>query len=254
MKTSTITSKADLPNTISQLQNFTWELLLRYQQLQERYALLVKAQYGRRSEKSTDLEAVQEELNDLLAELEKTINTEPDSNEESVDVITIEKHTRKRRHPGRNVIPEHIEREKVIHDIPEEEKVCDCCGRMKVVLREKKHTVVERIPARYTVTDHIRPEYACPTCKDGISVAEPEILPISKGIAGVFLLCFVIVSKYRYHLPLYRIQRQIFHESGIWFTRSTMVSWLRNLFLTHTSHFYGIFLFNYVFKIMKLNI
>ncbi|MBD3347531.1 MAG: IS66 family transposase [Chitinivibrionales bacterium] len=56
------------------------------------------------------------------------------------------------------------------------------------------------------------------------------VLPIPKGIADVFLLCFVISSKYRYHLPLYRIQRQIFHESGIWFTRSTMVSWLRYLY------------------------
>ena len=232
VKTSEITSKADLPNTITQLQNFTWELLLRYQQLQERYALLAKQQYGRRSEKTKDIEAVQEELEDLLAQLEKTINAEAPSNEESVDVITIEKHTRRRRHPGRNVIPEDIEHEEVVHDISPEEKMCDCCGNVKVEISRKKHTVVERIPARYKATVHIRPVYGCPKCKSGISVAEPVVLPIPKGIADVHLLCFVIISKYRYHLPLYRIQRQIFHESRIWFTRSTIVSWLRHLYKT----------------------
>jgi transposase len=38
------------------------------------------------------------------------------------------------------------------------------------------------------------------------------------------------LSKYLYHLPLYRIQRMIFHESGgIWFTRSTLASWVRQV-------------------------
>ena len=34
------------------------------------------------------------------------------------------------------------------------------------------------------------------------------------------------MSKSQYHLPLYRIQRQIYHESRIWFTRSTLCNWV----------------------------
>jgi hypothetical protein len=105
--------------------------------LQERYARLIKAQYGRRSEKITYLEAVQEKLEDLLSQLEESINTVPESNEESIDVVTIEKNTRKLKHPGRNVIPENIDREVIVHDIPEEEKRCGCCGRMKIMFGKR---------------------------------------------------------------------------------------------------------------------
>jgi transposase len=99
-----------------------------------------------------------------------------------------------------------------------------------VEINRKEHTVITRIPAKYNKIVHIRPVYGCPKCKYSISVAEPVVLPIPKGLADASLQLFVIVSKYRYHLPLYRIQRQIFHELGIWFTRSTFVSWLRHLY------------------------
>ena len=226
MKTLEIESKKDLPNTVEELHDLYWELLLRYQRLCEQYSILSKQRFGQSSEKSEKLDAIQLEitgLSEALGDVEKK------PNEETFDEITVEKHTRKRRHPGRNVIPDHIEREKKLLDVSEEEKQCSCCGRQKVELKPKEHTVVERIPAKYKATVYVRPVYSCPYCKDGISIAEPANLPIPKGIAGPMLLSFVIISKYLYHIPLYRIQRQIFHESGIWFTRSTMVCWLRKL-------------------------
>ena len=95
------------------------------------------------------------------------------------------------------------------------------------VIDTKEHLVVERIPATYKATRYQRPVYGCSHCKHGISVAEPPIVsPVAKGLAGPMLLIFVILSKYQYHLPLYRIQRQIFHESRIWFTRSTLCTWV----------------------------
>jgi hypothetical protein len=54
----------------------------------------------------------------------------------------------------------------------------------------------------------------------------PLVTPIAKGLAGFALMSFVLTSKYQYHLPLYRIQRQIYHESRIWFTRSTLCTWV----------------------------
>lgn len=228
MDIASIKSKDDLPKELSVLQSFAWELLLRHQQLHERYMLLTKQKYGRSSEKIEELEAVQQEMDELLAQLEAAMDSRTE--EESFETITIDKHTRRRRHPGRNVIPDTVETEEIVHDVPEEEKQCDCCGNKKVEINRKEHTVITRIPAKYKKIVHIRPVYGCPKCKYSISVAEPVVLPIPKGLADVSLLLFVIVSKYRYHLPLYRIQRQIFHESGIWFTRSTFVSWLRHLY------------------------
>ena len=92
----------------------------------------------------------------------------------------------------------------------------------------KEHVVVDRQPAKYKATRYVRPVWACAKCKDKIAVAEPVVTPIAKGIAGVWLLVYVLTSKYQFHLPLYRIQRQIYHESRIWFTRSTLVSWVRH--------------------------
>ena len=144
------------------------------------------------------------------------------------ETIEVTSHRRRRKKSGRNSIPEDLITEKIV-DIPEHEKKCDCCGREMTVFDTKPHLVVERIPAKYTATRYIRPVYGCSHCKDTTHVAEPVHLPIAKGLAGPLLLTFVILSKYQYHLPLYRIQRQIFHESRIWFTRSTLVSWLRNI-------------------------
>lgn len=228
MDIASIRSKDDLPKELTHLQNFTWRLLLHYQQLHERYMLLTKQKYGRRSEKIEELEAVQQEMDELLAQLETAMDSRRE--EESFETVTIKEHTRRRRHPGRNVIPDTVESEEVVHDVPAEQKRCECCGAEKVEINRKEHVVITRIPAKYKKIVHVRPVYGCPKCKHSISVAEPVLLPIPKGLADVSLLCFVIVSKYRYHLPLYRIQRQIFHESGIWFTRSTFVSWLRYLY------------------------
>lgn len=228
MDISKITSKEDLPKNFADLEDFSWLLLLQHQQLKEKYALLTKQRFGQRSEKLEQLEAEQMEMDGLFAQLEEMLDNKPE--EESFEEVAVAGHTRRRKHPGRNVIPDNIETEEVIHDVPKEEKACDCCGDEKIEIGRKEHVVITRIPAKYKKVINIRPVYACPRCKDGISVAEPVVQPIPKGLADVFLLCFVITSKYRYHLPLYRIQRQIYHESGIWFTRSTMVSWLRYLY------------------------
>jgi transposase len=221
-----IASKSCLPNTVDSLQNYAWELLLRYKVLEERYRILAKQQYGKKSEKSTELDAIQMEMSELFSSLPQT-DSQPA--EESIETVTVEKHTRVKRHPGRNTIPDTVEEEKHILDIPDSEKTCKCCGKQKVVFDEKEHIVVERIPAQYKKHVYIRLVYGCSKCKNSVSLAEPVVLPIAKGLAGPQLLLFVILSKYLYHLPLYRIQRQIFHESRIWFTRSTMVGWLRHL-------------------------
>lgn len=232
MNIQPVLSKSELPANIDSLRSYAWELTLRVQQLQERLALLLHQRFGQSSEKcSTEIDAIQQQLDELFIQLPTNGQQETtQSAEEHIQTITIDKHTRRRRHPGRNVIPEDIEVQEVVLDIPEEEKTCDCCGKQKTIRFTKERIVVERIPAQYKVYKHLRPVYGCNHCKLGLSVAEPAPTPIPKGLAGPHLLVFVILSKYLYHLPLYRIQRIIFHESRIWFTRSTMDGWLRHLF------------------------
>jgi transposase len=95
------------------------------------------------------------------------------------------------------------------------------------VIDEVVRKVIERKPAEYTLHEYVRIKRACPIIKDTVKVAEPPLVtPVARGLASLSLLLFVLESKYRYHLPLYRVQRQIYHESQIWFTRSTMVGWI----------------------------
>ncbi len=225
MTIPTIQSKKELPQDSDKLRDFSWELVLQYHKLYDQYQLLCKNHFGKSSEKSIIEDSDQVELDDLLAQLE-SIKHDDSQQEEFVEVPS---HKRRINHPGRNAIPDNIPREEIILDIPEEEKVCNLCHNDRTIIDYKEHSVVERIPAQYKVIVYKRPIYGCSGCKDTLAIAEPSLLPISKGLAGVNLLTFVILSKYLYHLPLYRIQRQIYHESRIWFTRATMVGWIRKL-------------------------
>lgn len=179
---------------------------------------------------SAQLDALQMEMDALLKQLEEVEQAQNKLAQcNAQDTIVVTSHVRRRKHPGRNAIPEERITETITLDVSDAEKIC-ACGRDKKVFDKKEHIVVERIPAQYKATRYIRLVYGCSHCKDTVSVAEPKILPIAKGLADVNLLIFVMLSKYLYHLPLYRIQRMIFHESGgIWFTRSTLASWVRQV-------------------------
>ena len=196
-----------------------------YRLLQEQYILLRKELFGKKSEKQTIEDSEQVTLDELLAEVAEQ-SEPPKPLEPDQDFVKVPAHNRRRKHPGRNAIPEDIP--VVYHRIEPSEQEMECCGTRKAKIGEEIRKVVERIPARYELHIYIRPKYACQKCKDGVTVAEPPLVsPIPKGIAGLRLMIFVMLSKYHYHLPLYRIQRQIYHESRIWFTRSTMVGWIR---------------------------
>ena len=223
MNLNAIQSEKDIPSDAKILQPLVWSLFLDNKELRAQNALLRKAVFGPKSEKAAATNSEQTQLEGLFNQLPEE-NKKPEET-----VVVVKQHSRRRNHPGRNAIPENIPVRREVIDVPEEEKHC-ACGRDKVKIGEVTRDIIERVPARYEHIIEVRPKYACPCCKDGITVAEaPVRTPIARGLAGMCLLLFVIMGKYRYHLPLYRIQRQIYHESRIWFTRSTMVGWIREL-------------------------
>ena len=170
-----------------------------------------------------DLDALQTEMDELLAQIAAV---QEESGEQQEETIEIPAHHRRRKKHGRNSIPAELITEVTI-DLSEEEKNCSCCGTALQQFDVKEHLVVDRIPASYTVSRYRQPVYGCPHCKNGVTAKEmPVVTPTPKGLAGIALLVFVLMSKYNYHLPLYRIQRQIFHESRIWFTRSPLCTWV----------------------------
>lgn len=133
---------------------------------------------------------------------------------------------------GRRRLPTNLEREKRVHDLPEEQKPCPGCGTMRHVIGQEISEQLDYVPARLRVIEHVRLTYACRQCESQaaeggpqITTADKPVSPIEKGLAAPGLLAHVIVSKYSDHLPLYRLER-ILERHGIQITRSTMCGWM----------------------------
>ena len=132
---------------------------------------------------------------------------------------------------GRRRLPSDLPRQKVIHDLPEEQKSCPCCGKMRHVIGQEISEQLDYVPAKLTVIEHVRLKYACRACEENASESGPQIVttekplsPIEKGLAAPGLLAYVMVSKYSDHLPLHRLEH-ILARHGIRIARSTMCDW-----------------------------
>ena len=88
--------------------------------------------------------------------------------------------------------------------------------------------VLDYVPARFRVIQHVRPKLACTACERIVQLAAPA-RPIERGLAGAGLLAHILVSKYADHLPLYR-QAQIYAREGVELQRSTMAQWVAGCF------------------------
>ena len=134
---------------------------------------------------------------------------------------------------GRRKLPADLPRECVVHELPEAEKACPCCGGRREEIGEDVSEHLDYIPAKVFVTRHIRKKYLCRACEQSAAETGPQMvtadkprMPIEKGLAGPGLLAHVLVSKYDDHLPLHRLER-ILKRHGIEIARSTMWDWVR---------------------------
>lgn len=184
--------------------------------LREYIRLLKHQRFGRKSEQANDAQIW------LFNEAEATV-PEADPEEEADDSVFVEAHTRKKR--GRKPLPDWIPRVEILHDLPDEEKVCGEDGTALERIGEEVSEQLEFIPAKLRVLRHVRPKYACPTCRMGIHTAPLPPQPIPKSLASPTLLAHVAVSKYADGLPLYR-QETMFQRLGIDLPRSSLAHWM----------------------------
>jgi transposase len=195
--------------------------------LQNQVEQLLRRVYGRRSEKLDPNQLMFDEL--ILEAIEQPVSrplSEPPVAEES----KIKRPgTKKRLHPGRIPIPEHLERVEIVLDIPEEKKVCPETGKPLKQIGEEVSEKLEYRPGKLIVNVYKRPKYASP---DSMAASEVGIItapmpdhPIERCKGDVGLLSHIIVSKFADHLPLYR-QDGIFEREGVTIPRSTQTSWV----------------------------
>jgi len=128
----------------------------------------------------------------------------------------------KKRTGGRQPLPRHLKRERIVHDLEDAEKHCATCQQDLRAIGEESSERYEYIPAQLTVIEDVCKKYAC-ACT--VKTATKPSQPIEKSTAGASLLAQVIVAKNADHLPLHR-QEKIFQRHGVEISRKTMCGWL----------------------------
>ena len=190
-----------------------------------RHALsqLRRNQFGRKSEK---LDA--DQLNLGLEDIETAIAA-GEASEEKADA-TLAASRKKARNVNRGRLPAHLPREEIVIEPPNDR--CPCCGGALHRIGEDVTERLDKIPSRLKVIVTRRPKYACRQCEKtgaddtaGIIQAPAPARLVEGGLPTEAFVADVVVSKYAWHLPLYR-QSQMLAAEGIDIDRSTLAHWV----------------------------
>jgi transposase len=210
------TLKAMIRELLAQLRNSRRH----EEQLQNKVSELLAKLFGRKSEKI--------DPNQLsLIDLESLGLAPVEAVEPPVELVP--EPTPRRKGHGRRRPAKELPRRRVVHEVPESERLCPCCGKPKEVIREEVSEQLDFQPASFYINEHVRLVYACRKgCQEAPVIAPKPPQPIDKGLPGPGLLAQVAISKYCDHLPLHR-QEGIYRRQGVELSRSTMCGWIRDV-------------------------
>ena len=207
----------ELPTDVDRLQALVIDL---HQQVE----YLKRMLFGRRSEKRPPDDPHQGLLfGRVTPQAPQDVSQEDDAADD--DEEPTPRRSRRKRHPGRRPLPDHLLR--CVHDIhPEAEQLtCPACGHGKTIFGTDVTEELEMIPAKFFVNRYVRHKYACPHCQGSVSQGALPPRPIDKGIPGPGFLADLVASKYAEHLPLYRLQER-YRRANLEFSRSTLSEWV----------------------------
>jgi len=177
-----MTDTASLLQRVAELESLLADKEAKIAFLEEQFRLAQQKQFGA----STEGHPGQGEL---FNEAEEIVEVEQVESEQQNVSYT-------RNKPKRKPLPKELPREVVVHDIADEDKVCDSC---KACEQNGTCNQVKQAPV------------------------PPSVIP--KGYATPSLLSQIITSKYQYGLPLYR-QEAMFKQYGIELSRKTSADWM----------------------------
>jgi transposase len=213
-------SQINLPDSKTELTKIVLSNIKEIERLNDENRLLRQALFAPKSEKLPLCKSPQYPLFDMP-------ENPPEEETDDAEEIVVTKHTRKKR--GRKPLPEDLPRIEVIHDIPEDDKIC-ACGCELSRIGEDVSEKLDIVPAKMRVIRHIRPKYACKGCEgledasDTVKIAPPPAQIIPKGLATAGLLAYILIAKFCDALPFYRQEKQ-FVRLGIDIPRQSMCNW-----------------------------
>ncbi|MBN2564743.1 MAG: IS66 family transposase [Candidatus Eisenbacteria bacterium] len=203
-------------SALAELQHLIAEQRSENTWLREQLLLLRQKHFGASSERLSE----EQLLLMLQAEGARAAREVP---EPAAGAVTVKEH--QRGHGGRRPLPEAWPRIEVLHDLPEDQKICPQDGQPLKRIGEEISEQLSYTPAQMRVLRHVRPKYACPVCEEGVAIAPPPPQLIPKSMAAPSLLAHVAVSKYADAVPLYR-QTKVLERHGADLPRSTLASWM----------------------------
>jgi len=222
MKADTKAVTVEQENVLLRQQNS--DLMDQVKLLTEQIQLLQQRLFGRKSE--TKLEMCDGQFS-MFNEAEN--ESDPNIPEPQFEELT---YTRKKHKGKREADFTSLPVEQVVHELPEDERVCPDCGNP---LHACGHDVLRReltvIPAQYKVTAHVQTVYSCRHCEQTamrtpmVKGKVPAPVIAGSGIASASLVAHIANQKYSLALPLYR-QEQEFSRSDLTISRQTMANWL----------------------------
>src|SRR5258708_1623318 len=89
---------------------------------------------------------------------------EPDTPTATADSTGDAEPRPRRKGHGRRRLPADLERKRIVHDLPDDEKTCPCCQQPRIVIGEQTSEQLDYHPAKLFVWQHVRLSYACPAC------------------------------------------------------------------------------------------
>ena len=120
-------------------------------------------------------------------------------------------------------LPEHLPR--IEHTIEPDTIACPCgCGDM-VKIGEDRTERLDYVPATYQVIVTIRPKYACPKGRTGVTQAKAPAHLLEGSWPTEAVVAYIAGAKYSEHMPLNRLS-VVMARHGIQIDRSTLADWM----------------------------
>ena len=198
----------------------------------EHYLEQIKIAQQRKFGTSSERTEIPDQIS-IFNEAETLADIDSTETEETAETERIE-YTRKKRKGKREEFYKDVPVRKIVHELPEEERICpDCGGPLRECGREVVRCELEHIPASVTKIEHEQVVYDCGSCAKDPEVEKRTMVkadvpaPVipNSGIASPSLVAYVVSNKYVLALPLHR-QAEEFKRLGIEIPKQNLANWV----------------------------
>lgn len=219
---------ADLVKENAGLKQLNLVLELQLAQTRHRLDELLRKRYGISSEKMDpgQLQLILEGLqsDEQIEELEQP---EPEEEEAPENARPRKNEGKARR---RYELPDHLEERIIEVEVPVAERICAETGEPLKLIRYEETTKLDYEPGKVIKNVYRRAVHAThPDVLESQMITAPlppEAATFPRVHATTGLIAYLIVAKYHYHLPLYRLEDDFRRRCGLELPRKTLCQWL----------------------------